>query len=466
MADPRDEALALAETALELIGAAGASDADATVAIVDRFACQARDTELTQLERSRGRSLTVRAFVGTRRATLSTTDLTRAGIAALAARVVAAAAFVTEDPHAGLPDPAPPGELCDHDLFTVSPDVAERADAEKIEEALALERAVRAADARIENSDGSRVRDAVGATALANTRGFRGVTQSTQAARSTAPVVRDGDAKRIGHYGTAARGWATLEPAPAVALHAVHRALAMLGARKPPTMRVPVIFERDVAAAVLKDVFAALSAANVAVGNSWLIDRLGERIGSELVTIVDDGLLRGGLGTAPFDAEGTPARETVAMRAGTVESYLSDVYWGRRLGIASTGNASAGSVAANNLYLAPGRGTLDELVAATERGVLVLDTIGFATEHASGVYSRGARGIYIENGDAAVRDRRVHHRLDLAADAGRHRRRRGRPALRRHGRRPVVPRRRDDRQRHVNAIGAAVNLAPHHWHAN
>ena len=86
------------------------------------------------------------------------------------------------------------------------------------------------------------------------------------------------------------------------------------------------------------------------------------------------------------------------MRAGTVESYLSDIYWGRRLGIASTGNASAGSVAANNLYLAPGRGTLDELVAATERGVLVLDTIGFATEHASGVYSRGARGIYIEDG--------------------------------------------------------------------
>src|SRR6202030_3893993 len=131
------------------------------------------------------------------------------------------------------------------------------------------------------------------------TRGFRGVHQGTTASRSTAPVVRDGDAKRIGHYGSAARGWATLEPAASIALHAVHRALALLGARKPPTMRVPVIFERDVAASVLGDVFSALSAANVAVGNSWLSDRVGERIGSELVTIVDDGLLRGGLGTSP-----------------------------------------------------------------------------------------------------------------------------------------------------------------------
>ncbi len=398
MADPRDEALALAETALGLVAAAGATDADATVAIVDRFGCQARDRELTQLERSRGRGLTVRAFTGTRRATLSTTDLTRAGIAALAARVVAAAAFVAEDPHAGLPEPPAPGELCDHDLFTVSPDVAERPDAEKIDEALALERAIRAADVRIENSDGSRVNDAVSVTALANTRGFRGVTQGTRASRSTAPVVREGDAKRIGSYGSAARGWATLEPLESVALHAVHRALALLGARKPATMRVPVIFERDVAAAVLKDVFAAFSAANVATGNSWLIDRLGRRVGSERVTLVDDGLLRGGLGSAPFDAEGTPARETVVMRAGVAESYLSDVYWGRRLGIASTGNASTAGVAANNFYLAPGAGTLDELVAATERGVLVLNTIGFATEHASGVYSRGARGLYIENG--------------------------------------------------------------------
>jgi PmbA protein len=399
VADPRDEALALAESALAQIVAAGATDADATVTIADRFACQARDRELTQLERSRSRSLNVRAFVGTRRATLSTTDLTGEGIAVLAARVVAAAAFVGEDPCAGLPDSSAPSELCDHDLLTVAPDVAERPDADKIDEALGLERAVREADVRIENSDGSRVNDSIASWALVNTRGFRGVTQGTRVARSSAPVVRDGDAKRIGYYGSAARGWAMLEPAQSVALHAVHRALALLGARKPATVRVPVIFERDVAAAVLKDVFAALNASNVAVGNSWLADRLGEKVGSDLVTVVDHGLLRGGLGTSPFDAEGTPTRETVALRAGVLETYLSDVYWGRRLGMPSTANASGGGVAPNNLYLAPGSGTLDELVASTPRGVLVLDTIGFATEHASGVYSRGARGIYIEDGE-------------------------------------------------------------------
>jgi PmbA protein len=288
--------------------------------------------------------------------------------------------------------------VCDHDLLTVADDVAERSDDEKIDEALAMERAVREADVRIGNSDGSRVRDAQISWALANTRGFRGVTQGTQVSRAAAPVALDGDDKRIGHYGTAARGWTIAESAHAVALHAVHRALALVGARKPRTMRVPVIFERDVAATVLGDVFATLSAANVALGNSWLADRIGERIGNERVTLVDDGRLRGGLGSSPFDGEGTPTRETVAVANGVLQTYLSDVYWGRRLGIPSTGNASHGSVDANNFFLVPGTGTLDELVASTERGVLVLDTIGFATEYASGTYSRGARGIYIEDG--------------------------------------------------------------------
>ena len=399
MSDPRDEALAIAAATVAQVAAAGASDAEATVHVVDRFVCEARDREVTKLQRSRGRVLSVRAFVGARLATFSTSDFDPAEIGALARAVVASASHVADDPHAGLPDAFASDAVCDHDLFTVSPDVAERDDESKIVEALAMERTVRGADERITNSDASRVADAASAWALANTRGFRGVAAGTNVSRAAAPVARDGDDKRIGRYATAARGWATAEPADAVALHAVHRALALCGARKPPTMRVPVIFERDVAAAVLADVFSALSATNVALGNSWLAEKIGERIGTANVTIVDDGRLRGGLGSSPFDAEGVASQETVVMEAGVLRSFLADTYWGRRIGIASTGNAAGGGVGANNLYVRPGSGTLDDLVASTPRGVLVLDTIGFATEHASGVYSRGARGIYIEDGE-------------------------------------------------------------------
>jgi PmbA protein len=182
---------------------------------------------------------------------------------------------------------------------------------------------------------------------------------------------------------------------------AAQRTVEMFGAGRPATMRVPVIFERDVAAAILSDIFSAANAANVAVGNSWLSGRIGDRIGSDKVTIVDDGRLLGKLGSSPFDSEGVATRRTVVMERGILASFLYDSYYARSLGAATTGNASGGGIGPNNFYLEPGSGTLEELIAATPDGVLVLDTIGFASEHATGTYSRGARGLRIKGGEPA-----------------------------------------------------------------
>jgi PmbA protein len=399
-ADARDEALAFAALAVAAALEHGATAAEATLSINDRFGAEARGAELTKLEQSRSRSLTMRTFVGRRRASLSTTDLTHDGIGSLAKRVVAAAAFVGEDPHGGLPETVtPPGD--DAALEMVAADVAARAPQAKIDDVLELERAVRRADPRIDNSRGSHASDSQATIALVNSLGFRGAYRTTSASRSTSPVARDGDDLRIGSYGTAARGYARLESVESVARAAAARAIALCGARRPATTRVPVIFERDVAAAVLGDLFNAVNAANVAVGNSYLAEAIGESIGSPLVTIVDDGRLAGGLGTSPFDAEGTPTRLTPVFERGVLKTFLYDTYYARRLGARSTGNASGGGIGVNNLYLYAGEATLDELIAATPRGVLVYDTIGFATEHASGTYSRGARGVWIENGEPA-----------------------------------------------------------------
>ncbi len=108
-----------------------------------------------------------------------------------------------------------------------------------------------------------------------------------------------------------------------------------------------------------------------------------------------------GSGRPPFDAEGVPTRRTEVFREGVLETFLYDTYYGRKLGAASTGNATHGGIGPNNFYLLPGERSLDELIAATPRGVLILDTIGFATEYATGTYSRGARGFWIENGERA-----------------------------------------------------------------
>ncbi len=399
--DGTAQALEYAQWAVESALRAGATQAEATISINDRFSTEARDRAITKLEQSTGRSLHLRVFVDGRKATLASSDFERSAVEDAVATAVSQAQHVAADPYAALPDDSRQDARSEHEFELFSVDVAERDAQSKVDEALALEARLRALDSRISNSNGSHVGDTVSTVALANSNGFAGAYRATRVHRSASPVALDGETKRMGAYGSAARRLMDMETAAEVAVKAVERTVGLFGARKPQTMRVPVLFERDVAASVLSDVFSALSAANVAVGNSWLAERIGTRIGSQYLTIVDDGTLPGLLGSSPFDGEGVPTRRTVVLDRGELRTFLYDTYYARKLGSRSTGNGSGGGVAPNNFYLEAGALSLDEIVAQTKRGVLVMDTIGFATEYASGTYSRGARGFYIENGEIA-----------------------------------------------------------------
>jgi PmbA protein len=392
------QALELAHAAVALAGAAGAGDAEATVSVSKRFSAEARERTITKLEQSTVKSLHLRVFKDGRKGVLSTSDLSPVGLRDAVRATVAHGAFVAADELAALPD-AFATEHPELDLF--DPQIAVRDEADKLQDALELERLIRSADSRVENSSGSHYDDVIAVTALANSKGFAGSYAATRIGRSTGPVARDGTVKRTAHYGAAARHLSRIEQTASIARTAVARAVALFGARKPPTMRTAVIFERDVAACLLGDLFGAVNAANVATGNSWLIGRLGDRIGSELVTITDDGRMAGRLGSAPYDGEGVATRCTPVFQHGVLRSYLYDTYYARKLGAASTGNASGSGIRPTNFYLEPRPVSLDALIASTRRGVLVLDTIGFATEHASGMYSRGARGFFIEGGELA-----------------------------------------------------------------
>jgi PmbA protein len=395
-----DSDLELAAHVVSHALAAGASEAEATYSVTDRFSTEARGTEIVKLEQSVGRGLALRVFVNGAKASLGTSDVSSEGLAAMVREVVDAARYVGVDPRAGLPDGVvAPDAAIDLEMF--AEDVRARDPERKLDDALELERAIRAADPSIVNSSGSRVADATTSIALANSKGFAGTYRSSQASLSASPIASDGPDKRTGSYGSAARSYAGLERVGTVATKAARRATGMIGARRPQTMRCPVIFERDVASLVLSDIFAAINAANVAIGNSFLASKVGERVGSELVTIVDDGRLPRGLGSSPFDAEGVPTQRSVVFERGVLKTFLYDTYYARRLEAASTGNAAGGGIGPNNFYLEAGARTLDELIANTPRGVLVLDTIGFSTESVTGTYSRGASGFAIENGALA-----------------------------------------------------------------
>jgi PmbA protein len=163
-----------------------------------------------------------------------------------------------------------------------------------------------------------------------------------------------------------------------------------------------------VARSLIGSVFEAASGDAIWRSASFLAGKLGSQIGAKNLTIVDDNTMllpngTGGFGTSPFDGEGLPSQRTGVVENGILRNYLLNTYTARKLGMKSTHNASRGlagtpGIGSGNLYLEPGAQTPEEIIAAIPAGLYVTGLMGFGVNVVTGDYSRGATGLWIENG--------------------------------------------------------------------
>ncbi len=398
----------LAADVVALAMKAGASDAEAVVREGDEFSVNVRMGEVETLTESGSRGLGLRVFLGSRSGSASTSDLTAEGIRQLVEGALALARVTEEDKFTGLPETADFGSIPD-DLHLYYEDVYSLSGPERIEWARRAEAAALAADPRITNSDGGSFNAATGHKALANSRGFAGGYRTSFATIAAAPLAVDANGKmqRDGWW-SSARCFAHLDSPEAVGAEASRRALRRLGARRVPTQRVPIVFAPETARSLIGSVFEAVSGDAIWRGASFLAGKLGEPIASPGLTIVDDNTMllpagAGGFGTSPFDGEGLPSLRTVVVENGVLCNYLLNSYAARKLGMKSTHNAVRGLAGApgigfGNLYLQPGNLTNEQILAEVSAGLYVTSLMGFGVNVVTGDYSRGATGLWIENG--------------------------------------------------------------------
>jgi len=398
-------AIEIAQRAVRRALDAGAHSADAAVAEGDSFEARVRGHEIDFVKQARERVLGIRTFVagpgGLRTAITSTSDLAPDTVDRMAAETVALARATAPDPTAGLPEQGFASEL--PELGLLAPEDRSVSVEARIEDARRAEAAARALDRRITNSEGSQIDSGFRRSTYANSAGFTGSYESASHSLFCEPLAQQNGAMQRDYWMTAARRLDGLEDPAAVGRHAAERALRRLDARPVPTCEVPVIFEPMVARSLLAQLAGCLSGGAIYRQASFLQDRMGDAIASELVTVIDDGRLPGGLGSRPFDGEGLPTRRNVLVAGGRLESWLLDSYSGRKLGLPSTGNASRGSAGApapgpTNLWLEPGAQSPEEILRGTERGLLVTELIGMGFHPVTGDYSRGAAGLWIEDG--------------------------------------------------------------------
>ncbi len=387
---------------------AGATDAEAVVREGDEFSVNVRMGQVETLKESGSRGLGLRVFLGTRSASTSTSDLTPDGIRQLVDGAMALAKVTEEDPFTGLPETAEFGSIAD-DLHLYFEDVYSLSGPERIEWARRAEAAALAADPRITNSDGGSFDAATGRKVMANSRGFVGGYRTSYAGVAAAPLAMDanGAMQRDGWW-SGARRFADLETPESIGEEAARRTLRRLGARKVPTQRVPIIFSPEVSRSLIGSVFEAASGDSIWRHASFLAGKLGEQIATPSLTIIDDNTMllptgAGGFGSSPFDGEGLPSRRTVVLENGVLQNYLLNTYSARKLGMKSTHNASRGlagtpGIGCGNLYLEPGSMTPEEIIGDVTAGLYVTGLMGFGTNIVTGDYSRGATGLWIENG--------------------------------------------------------------------
>jgi PmbA protein len=384
----------------------GATAAEAVASEGSEFGTVVRLGEVETLKEAGSRALGVRVFAGQRAANTSTSDLSSDGVEQLVRGALELAKVTSEDPMAGLADAALQGQLSG-DLQLYNDDVYSLSTAERIEWARRCEKAALVADARLTNSDGGCFDASIGHKVLANSHGFLGEYRSSYCSISVAPIASDeqGNMQRDYWY-SAARSLARLDAPEEVGRIAAERTLRRLGARKIKTQRVPLVFDRQTAAALLHHIFDGVNGDAIYRHASFLAGRLGERVFGTNLTVIDDGTIVGGFGTRPFDGEGVPTRRTTVIENGELKSYLLNTYAAKKLGLATTGNASRGlagtpGIGNGNFFVQPGTKSQEEIIAGVQQGLLVTEFLGFGVNMVTGDFSRGASGIWIENGELA-----------------------------------------------------------------
>lgn len=278
---------------------------------------------------------------------------------------------------------------------------------DKIAKALELERRVLGSDPRVTSARSTTYADSWGESVIASSTGIRGADRASFCSISTQPLAVQGTETQIGFGHDAGRDpWAL--DLDRVAREAVERSTRLLGASKPASARLSIVLEPRLALTLMGIVSGMLAGDAVLKGRSPFADRVGEKVASDVVHLVDDPTRPESLGAEEIDGEGLACRRNDLIVGGVLQGFLRDTYTGLRSGLGSTASAVRGArslpgVGAQVLVMEPGAHDLQELIARVDHGLLVNSFSGLhsGVNSVSGDFSVGADGLMIRGGAVA-----------------------------------------------------------------
>lgn len=386
--------------------AAGGAQAEAYIEIGQQSEILVDRQEVEKLSHSGSKGLGLRVIKNGKMGYAYTSNFSEASLTATIAAASELMQTVDADEFIALPQ-HDANDGFDEDLHIYDDSVASTPIDAKVDFARQVERAALEYSDKVAMTNRCTYLDGVQTVYLANSRGFAGSYRGSFAASFVIAIGRDGSeqTQAFGLDGKVAL--ADIDPVK-IGRRAGERATRLLGGKPVPTQQVTVVFDPIVTAGLLAALAQALNAEAMQRGRSFLADKVGQEVACDMVTLLDNGRMPGGLASRPFDAEGVPTRATRLIDEGVLQAVIYDTYSANRAGAQSTGNAVRGShrtpptVGPGNFYLQPGQQTPEEIIAGVENGFYVINAMNTGgINPVAGEYSSAASGLWIKDGKLA-----------------------------------------------------------------
>ncbi len=380
----------------------GADSAEVYLQTGRNLSIRVRNADIETIQEASTAGIGIRVIVDGKTGFSHSNDMNRKSLDDSISRAIAFAKLTTPDESNILPSDA--GYTDVQGLY--DPQIAQVSMDRKIEMALKVEE-LAMQDPRITHSSGSSFGEREGEVYIANSSGLSKNYKSSICSVGLGVVAEKGDQRRTGWESSARRFFADLESLEEIAASAARKAWELLDPQMVRTQRAPVIFDSSVASSLLGGVITAVNGERVLQGASFLQSSMDRQFASSLLTITDDGTRPKGLGSSPFDGEGVPTAKRVLIENGVLRGFLYNTQVAARAGVKSTGNASRGGysslpgIGTHNIYLEPGNYSQEDIIAATDRGLLLKGVTGYGINPVTGNFSGGATGMWIENGRIA-----------------------------------------------------------------
>jgi PmbA protein len=380
----------------------GADAAEVYIENGRNLSIEVRKGEVETVEEAASYGAGFRVFLKGKMAFASSNDLGERPLEDAIGRAIEFAKITTPDPNNGLPDDTGMTEIAG--LY--DPRIAQISMEQKIDLAKKIEQ-LAMKDSRITKSDGARYGEGEGEVIIANSSGLAKSYRSSACSLGVSVVAEKGEQKSSGGEFCGARSFKDLKPAEEVAAKAARDAYEMLDPRSVKTQKAAVIFHSDVGYALLGGILGAVNGERVLQGASFLGRMLGQKIGSELVTLIDDGTLEKGVASEPFDGEGVSTQKRLIVEKGVLKGFMYNTIVAKRAGVRSTGNASRGGftslpgIGPHQFYMAAGQAKPEDIIMATKVGLLVKEVTGYGINPVNGNFSGGASGFWVEEGKIA-----------------------------------------------------------------